>query len=571
MSEAEGRRRARHIVRASTRRRITIVDRVGRLISSVSPGELERRPQVWFAAVCAGIVALAALLVRLFVPTVVGVGDVGDGFRLLCNLGLGNVRPFSANPALAIYPVWQPTTWYGLACPASDAAPFSAYHLLVAVARVLSLPFGGGLDLRVLGVLLAVLVALLIIALVRYLPGSVPFRLVVAGLILVVLLDSSFVNFFISADAEGTVFVAVLAAFVALLILWGGYADRVTTLDVPPRGVLALTLAVVIAALVVSTGPVGLAFLPGFVAGLLLVPRLRDAELDRARVTGRAVRGDKSREAVRKFSRRLPAVIACAALLAVGVFQFAFAASRDSREDVYSTVFLTILPKSPTPAADLEWFGLNEGAQAAIGQPVTSSAAADVFASSGFASVTSSDVLFFHLAHLERIVMLADSGMAALASPLLESRGNAMTERVNDDGVVEHDRRWIPVQWGSEVLYSVPLLIPASQIAGILIALALAFSHKSSLRNRSLGWATFFLLIGSSLIFWSTILGAHTSLAESLLPSTLVLWLSGPLIIACVAVRFASSGSGAKSPDLAPKPKYSRIAEVTRSAAPPSP
>jgi len=571
MSEPEGRRRARHIVRASTRRRITIVDRVGRVISSISPGELERRPQVWLAAVGAGIVTLAALLVRLFVPTVVGMGDAGNGFRLLCNVGLGNVRPFSANPALAIYPVWEPTTWYGLACPASDSAPFSAYYLLVGVARVFSLPFGGGLDLRVLGVLLAVIVALLIVALVRYLPGSTPFRLVVAALVVLVLMDSSFANFFVSADIEGTVLVAVLGAFVALLIMWGGYADRVTTLDVPPRGVLALTLAVVIAALVLSVGPVGLAFLPGFVAGLLLVPRLRDAELERTRPAGRPVRGDRSREAVRKLNRRLPAVIACLALLAVAGVQFAFATTRDSREEVYSTVFLTILPKSPTPAADLEWFGLSEGSQAAIGQPITTTAAADVLASAGFASVTSSDILFFHLTHLERIVMLADTGMAALASPLLENRGNSLTERVDDDGVLQHDRRWIPVQWGSEVLYSVPLLIPASQIAGILIALALGFAHTSSLRNRSLGWATFFLLIGSSLIFWSTILGAHTSLAESLLPSTFVLWLSGPLIVACAAVRFASSGSGAKSPTRVPKPKYASMADATRSAAPPSP
>ena len=541
------------------------------MVSSVSPGELERRPRVWLAAFCAGVVSLVALLVRLFVPTVVGMGDAGDGFRLLCNVGLGNVRPFGADPALAIYPLWEQATWSGLACPPTDAAPFSAYYLLVTVARVLSLPFGGGLDLRVLGVLLAVIVALLIVALVRYLPGSTPFRLVVAAMVLIVLMDSSFANFFISADIEGTVLVAVLGAFVALLILWGGYADRVTTLDVPPRGVLALTLAVVIAALVISVGPVGLAFLPGFVAGLLVVPRLRDAELDRVRTPGRPVRGDRSREAVRKLNRRLPALIACLALLAVAVAQFAYAATRDSREEIYSTVFLTILPKSPTPVADLEWFGLDASSQAAIGQPSTTSAAADVFASPEFASVTSSGILFFHLTHLERIVMLADSGMAALASPLQEGRGNAMTERVDDEGVLQHDRRWIPVQWGSELLYSVPLLIPASQIAGILIALALAFAQASPLRNRSLGWATFFVLIGSSLIFWSTLLGAHTSLAESLLPSTFVLWLTGPLIVACAAVRFASSGSGAKSPDLAPKPKYSRMAEATRSAARPSP
>lgn len=571
MSSAEGRRRAQHVVRASAKRRITLTNQLGMLLSRVSPGGLERRPQVWAAAMIGGAVALVILLVRMFVPTVVGMGDNGDGFRLLCNVGLGNVRPFTAPPALAIYPGWESTSWSGLACPGADTAPFSAYYLLVAVGRLLSLPFGGGLDLRVLGMLLALVVAALVVALIRYLPGSTPFRLTVSAAMLLVVMDSSFIDLFIAADDGGVTLLAVLAAFVALLILWGGYAERVTTLDVPPRGVVAVTLAVVIAAAVVSIGPVGLAFLPGFIAGLLWVPRLRDAERARSRTLGRALPGDRRREFARKLSRRVPAILACALLLGIAAAQVGFAATRDRHDDLYSTIFLTILPVSPTPQADLEWFGLQASLESAIGQPVTSVEASAALADPAFAAVGPSQIVLFHLSHLERIVMLADRGMAALASPLLADRGNFLAERLDDEGVIEHDRRWIPVQWGSQLLYSIPLLIPASQIAGILLALALAFAHGSSVRSRSLGWATFFLFIGSALVFWAALLGDHTSLAEVLLPSTLVLWLAGPLMLACAAIRLSAGGSGSKSGSREPTPKNSRMADTTRDAAWPSP
>lgn len=568
--QPDGPRRARHMVRTRTQRRITLAEGVGRLMERISPGEFENRPRVWAAAIIGGVVALVILLVRLFVPSVIGMGDNGDGFRLLCGLGLGNDRPFDANPALAIYPQWSQTGWYGLACPAGDAPPFSSYYLLVGLARLLSIPFGGGLDLRVLGVLLALVVAALIVALIRYLPGATAFRLVVAGGILVLLLDSSFVDFFVSADLEGVEIVSVLAAFVALLILWGGYAERVTTIDVPPRGILALGLAVTIALLVTSTSVIGLAFLPGFVAGLLWVPRLRDAERARSRPAGRELRGDRRRAFGRAVARRVPAIVASVLLLGVAGAQVASLSTRDHTDDVYDTIFLTILPSSSTPEADLEWFGLDPGLADASGQARTSVAASRVMADAGFAEIGATRVLLFHLTHPERMVALADRGMAALASPMLENRGNFLDVRLDADGELVHDRRWIPVQWGSQVLYSVPLLIPAGQIAGVLIALALAFAQAGSVRSRSLGWATLFLLVGSALVFWATLLGPHLALAEALLPSTFVMWMSIPLVMACAAIRVTAS-PGSKSGVLDPMPKNSWIAAATRIAAPPSP
>lgn len=565
-----GARRAKHAEKPHARR-VSVIDRISAILHSISPGELENRPRVWLAAILAGVVAMVLLCVRILAPGVVGMADDGDGFRLLCAIGLGNDRPFTADPLLAIWPSWEATAWHGLACPAPDAPIFSSYYVLAVLAQVLSLPFGGGLDLRILGLLLALVVAGLIVALVRYLPGSTPFRLVIAGVVLLLLMDSSFIDFFVSADIVGTELVAVLAAFVSLLILWGGYAERVTTLDVPPRGVLALGFAIALAALVITTSPlVGLAFLPGFVGGLIWVPILRDRERAKVVSTGRALRGDRGREVKRKFVRMAPALAASVLLLAIAAAQVSFDATRDKQAEVYDGIFLTILPSSPSPAADLEWFGLDAALAGASGQAGTSTAAAEVFADPAFAGIGASDVVLFNLAHLERIVSVADRGMAALASPLQAHRGNFLDVRLDAEGALVHDEHWVPVQWGSKLLYSVPLLIPASQIAGMLLALALAFAHTGSVRSRSLGWATFFLLLGSAVIFWVTLFSPHTSLSEALLPSTLVLWLTGPLLIACAALRL-TTGSGSKSEILSPTPKNPWIAATTRSAARPSP
>lgn len=526
---------------------------------------------MWLAAVIAGAVALTALLVRIFVPSVVGMADDGDGFRMLCALGLAGDRPFTADPSRAVYPLWNSAEWFGRACPPSPAAPFATQYLFVALAQAISPLFGAALDLRVLGGLLALAVALLVVALVRYLPGSTPFRLVIAAAVVVILLDSSFIDFFVSADREGVELVAVLAAFVALLILWGGYADRVTTLDIPPRGVAANLLAVGLAVLVTLTSPLlAGAFLPGFVIGLLWVPRLRDLERVRSRPVGRALPGDRRREFARKVARRAPALVACAVLVGLTGAHVAVDATRDQRAEVYDGIFLTILPSSSTPESDLEWFGLDARLAGASGAASTTTAAAEVFADAAFSEIAASDVILFTVTHPERIVALADRGMAAIASPQQAGRGNFLDVRLDDDGELLHDTRWVPVQWGSRLLYSVPLLIPAGQIAGILMSLALAFSGAGSVRSRSLGWATFFLLLGSAIIFWSTLLAPHTRLSEALLPVTLVVWLTVPLLLACAALRLAS-GAPPKSAILEPEPKNSWIAAATRIAAPPSP
>jgi len=564
MSQPELRRRAKHEQRQSTRRRIVAVERVTAAFALLGPGRSERRPRIWIAAVLGGAALTALALLRLFVPSAVGMADAGDGFRLLCSAGLANERPFTADAAGAVFPIWSPADWSGAACPEPPLWPFSPFHLLVALARLLG---GGVLDVRLLGVLLAVVLGLLTVALIRYLPGAVPFRLVVAALFGVVLLDGVFADFLVSADLDGTVLLAVLAGVVALLILWGGWADRVTTLDVPPRGIAATVLGVLLGAAALATSPALLAFLPGFVAGLVLLPWMRDAEERRSRESGRALRGDRGRELARTLASRVPSLLAALALVAVAVAQAGTSLERVRADAVYATIFGTILPSSPDPAADVEWFGLPERALEASGRWITDVQAGAVLADPAFAEIGVDDLIRFQVTHPERIVAVADRGLAAISQPVQQQRGSTMLPL--GDGEPVQDQRWTPVATSSPLLFAVPLIVPGLQFAGILVALSLAFARQHPVRSRSLGFATVFAMLAGWIHFWAVALGDQRVLSEAMLPSTLLFWLGLPLLFACAAVRLA--GPGEKSSIRAPEAKNALIAAITRPDARPSP
>ncbi len=564
MTQPEPRRRAKHEQRQGTRRRILVVERVGAVFALLGPGQAERRPRVWVAAVLGGAVMTGLALLRLFVPVPVGMADAGDGFRLLCSTGLANERPFTADAMSAVYPLWTPADWHAAACPGPDVWSLSPYYGFAALARAIG---GGVLDLRILGALLAVALGLLTAALIRYLPGAVPFRLVVAALFGVVLLDGVFADFLVSADLDGTVLLAVLAGFTALLILWGGWADRVTTLDVPPRGIVATALGVLLATAALATSPALLAFLPGFVAALVVVPWLRDAEQRRGREAGRALRGDRGRELARTLVRRVPSLTAAVALLAVGAAQAGDALDRVRTDAVYSVVFGTLLPTSPDPEADLEWFGLPESALQASGRWITDAQAGAVLADPAFAAIGADDLIRFRLTHPERIVAVSDRGLAAIAQPVQQARGTTMLPV--GDGEPVQDPRWTPVASSSPLLFAVPLLVPGLQFAGLLVALSLAFARSHPLRSRSLGFAAVFAMLAGWLHFWAVAPGDQRVLSEAMLPSTLLFWLGLPLLFACAAVRLA--GPGEKSSIRAPEAKNALIAAITRPDARPSP
>ena len=78
------------------------------------------------AAVVTGVVWTGIVLARLFVGGAVGMGDQGDGRRLMCQLGVRNDAPFDANPSAFLYPTYVSHNWYGEACSADSAGGSTA-------------------------------------------------------------------------------------------------------------------------------------------------------------------------------------------------------------------------------------------------------------------------------------------------------------------------------------------------------------------------------------------------------------------------------------------------------------
>lgn len=550
--------------------RIAVVDRISRALWWAYPGDQLTRPRVWWGVIATGVVAATLLIVRMFVPRVVGMADGGEGFDLLCSAGLADDRAFGSSGTGFIAPSWHDQTWYGETCaPSSEVPAWSVYYLYVALSRAIGALLGTGFDTRVLGTLLALSAAALLAALVRYLPGSIGFRLAVTAAVLALLADGVFTGFFISPGSTGVQLVAVLAALVALLIIWGGYADRSTALDVAPRGTVARILGALLAFATLSVSPVMLVFLPDFVVGFLMMARMREEHEHGGRIVGRQLPGDRRRQRIRRLTLSLPGLAMVGILLVAAVGQLLFLSSADRREHHYDTLFLSILPGSPTPAEDIEWFGLPPSAAEAIGQPIGSAAATQQLDSDSLAAIDEVTFLRFWVTHAVRIVAQADQGLSALARPELTDRGSYLEDSGEEPGAKE--RRWAPVVFLSDVAYAIPLLIPALQITVGLLSLALGLARNLPLRSRGFGWAVFFLLVSSAAYFWLCILGDTTRLSESLLPATLVLALTGPLGAACAMVRLAGGQAGRKSLWREPSAKNSRTPATIRSAARPSP
>ncbi|NUT43683.1 MAG: hypothetical protein HOV86_27200, partial [Thermoactinospora sp.] len=158
------------------------------------------------AALLTGLAWAGIMLTRLFAGGAVGLADQGDGKRLLCTLGAGNLRPWDANMSIHLYPTWVPHTWYGETCGAdgSGEAYRSTQLLLLRLAELVNGPLGlpGVIDLRALGVVCAVLVGVVVGLLVLVVPGRTITRVAFASTIGLVFADSAFAGFFISPYAE---------------------------------------------------------------------------------------------------------------------------------------------------------------------------------------------------------------------------------------------------------------------------------------------------------------------------------------------------------------------------------
>ncbi|WP_033338546.1 glycan biosynthesis hexose transferase WsfD [Catenuloplanes japonicus] len=304
--------------------------------------EPRRRPA---GLVFAGLAAAATtvLLARLFAGGPIGLSDQGDGNRLLCSLGLRQGNPYNSSTTDYLYLIWYDHTWYGEDCGATGTGePYHSTQLWLAwPAKWLThaLTATDGLDLRVLGVICALLTGLAIAAVAMAVPLRTVGRSVVAGALTLIMADGTFAGYLISAYSEPAGFVGLLALVAGVLLYlrhprWWG-----------------LLLVAGAAAFTIGAKTQTVSLLASVVPLLLLV-------------RGPPVIG-----------RLVVSIALCAGTATyLGAQPERFTVQND-----YTAVFVEMLPNSPDAAADLRRLGLPERWTSSAGLPVnaTGSAAYD--------------------------------------------------------------------------------------------------------------------------------------------------------------------------------------------------
>jgi hypothetical protein len=283
-----------------------------------------------------GLAAAASLvlLARLFVGGPVGLSDQGDGNRLLCSLGLRQGNPYNTSTTDYLYLLWYDHTWYGEDCGATGTGePYhSTQRWLAWFATWLTRTVTDtqGLDLRVLGVVCALLTGLAIAGVAMAVPLGPVGRTVVAGALTLIMADGTFAGYLISAYSEPAGFVGLLALVAGVLL----YLRR--------PGWWTLLLVAGAAAFTIGAKTQTVSLLASVVPLLMLV-------------------------------RGPPLVIrVCVPILLIfgTVTYLGTQPQRFTVQNDYTAVFVEMLPNSPDPAADLRSLDLPERWLASGGLPI---------------------------------------------------------------------------------------------------------------------------------------------------------------------------------------------------------
>ncbi|GLZ40672.1 hypothetical protein [Actinokineospora sp. NBRC 105648] len=150
---------------------------------------------------------VAVLVVRWLVPRPVGIADNGDGWRLLCKLGVNDRARVSESVVQFFYAPAAP-------CPSSYvSSQFWVDRVALWLGQVLGDP--PGLNLKVVGAIGILVVAVGLTVVVWALPVRGWYRALAAFVIGLVVLDSAFFGYLTSVISEG-------AAFAGLLLMAGG-------------------------------------------------------------------------------------------------------------------------------------------------------------------------------------------------------------------------------------------------------------------------------------------------------------------------------------------------------------
>ncbi|WP_460534102.1 glycan biosynthesis hexose transferase WsfD [Humibacter ginsengiterrae] len=489
------------------------------------PGPASRRHRhFWLVAALCGVVAAAVLLLRLFVPTVVGMGDQGDGNRLLCELGVGNDEPYDyVKQTQYVFPHWSPHQWYGESCGADGSGEpyYSTQSLLLWPAKLLTPMFGwgNGLDTRVVGILCAIAFGLLVMLFVTQLPGRPGFRILIAAGVTAVMADGVFADFFISPYSEAACFLGVFGTMIALMFLW-----RRESTDL-----LGLLLVAVACAFTIGAKTQMVSMLPVVAVALLWRPyRSRHANLDHGGASAR-------RGFVRKLALRIPALLIVLVLAGGTAAYLAGQPKRFTELNTYNAIFVELLPHSPNPVKDLEWFGLDSSFATSTGTTVASadSAVYNPHYAEFLHNVTETKIVLFYLEHPERLISMADRGLDAIAHPELGYIGSYMANSGEPPWAKEH--RFSPILGISAFYSTVPLLIVVVQLLTVVLATAVAARRRLGARARAFGLAVVFVVFALWTQFWAVMLSEGASeIYKHMIVATFMTGLCLPAIAALI-------------------------------------
>lgn len=301
------------------------------------PGEAEpfaSRRLVTLAPLIVGAVAGALVGYQLFGGATIGMADNADSFRLACQLHLA-AAPKGHTPLYWAYVIlhWAPTTKAALLCPRWGTTlryPSTEVPLLRAAGWISHLFGYRGIDLRALGVLGILFVGVLVGLICWIAPGKLWLRVVMSVFIAVVVADAAFAPYFISMYSAPAGLLGVLGLCAAWL--WAPRHPVLRALSVIPIALAAFVLCLDETQLVPLV----------FVIGALLLWRRTNIPSRVGRLAAKAL------------------AVACIAMLIASFSWYIGKQSKVGNYPIqYDDVFMSLLPHSPHPAADLKWLGFS--------------------------------------------------------------------------------------------------------------------------------------------------------------------------------------------------------------------
>jgi hypothetical protein len=503
------------------------------------------------AVIAAGLGAVwtAVLLVRLLVPSTVGLADETDGHRYMCQRGLQMAgRPDFFSTGFYVRTTYQLHTWYGETCGTyrGDETKYASSHEAVLwLGQQLNGLFGmpGALDLRTLAIIYALLIGLAVGLTFALIPGNLAIGVFTTIGIGLVYTESVIAMYFVSPYAEPTVwcgFALLLPAF-----LWYWRAPRVTW----PR----LAVVVGLSFLIITAKTQALGYLPAILLALLWTGRSPIAKAVQKRSRWKAV------------GANWRSITACVLLVGASGGYIASGGNLTvySRLNVYEMVFTTLLPAGDDPAGDLRWMGADPALAYASGTHVVqpTGAAYDPRLLKFSRDVTQLTVLEFIAAHPGRLVALSNDGTRALGQWRPGYLGNYTAQSGKP---LKQECRSCFYYYLLAPARSAPFLFGMILVLAFLIGLWLRNVGFIRSSNRVMGKLVIFLVVASVSEFWLILLtqGVGDDIKHHVF-TLLPMLLSLPVAASCIflgrrteAVEFDDEDLGLTDlvPDLPPTP-----------------